>query len=359
MFAAIVAGIAGSPSARAAGPQPEAAYTIGNYPVEATAGDAVAAKDKAMQDGQQAAFRSLLKRLVPIRAYSALTKIPTVKAGDLIDGMAVRQERNSSTQYIASLDFTFRAASVRDILRAQGIPFVDTQAPESVVLPVALGDSPAEQAKLQKVWLSAWRQVDGPHALAPFKLETLKGDITPASLKPLATGEGSLLDRLATTYGNARILVAFAEEGGGQLVVTLAGQDAVGPILLRRAYKIAGGDVDYAAELASVIATGVLEGRWKAIKVESAGGIAALSQPPSQVQVFVQYANLQQWQDMRRRLSELPGVEDLQVGGVTARGADIAFRFPGGGEAFANEVGALGFDVRASGGAWILRAQGG
>ena len=41
-------------------------YTVGNYPVDARAANAVAAKERALADGQQAAFRSLLKRLVPV-----------------------------------------------------------------------------------------------------------------------------------------------------------------------------------------------------------------------------------------------------------------------------------------------------
>ena len=47
------------------------AYTIANYPVDATAGNAVAAKQQALADGQQAAFRSLLKRIVPVTATSS------------------------------------------------------------------------------------------------------------------------------------------------------------------------------------------------------------------------------------------------------------------------------------------------
>ena len=44
----------------------ETVFTVGNYPVEARADNAVAAKTQALADGQQAAFRSLLKRLVPV-----------------------------------------------------------------------------------------------------------------------------------------------------------------------------------------------------------------------------------------------------------------------------------------------------
>ena len=111
-------------------------FTIGNYPVEATAGDAVAAKEQALAEGQKAAFRSLLKRLVPVTSYKRIDKLKNVKIADLIDGVSVRSERNSTTQYIANLDFSFQVKAVRDLLRREGVPFVDLQAPTIVVLPV-------------------------------------------------------------------------------------------------------------------------------------------------------------------------------------------------------------------------------
>ena len=98
-------------------------FTVGNYPVEARADNAVAAKTKALADGQQAAFRSLLKRLVPVTSYPRLRRLPPIKAGDLVEGVSVRSERNSSTDYIASLDFSFQSKGVRDLLRREGIPF--------------------------------------------------------------------------------------------------------------------------------------------------------------------------------------------------------------------------------------------
>ena len=118
---------AGAADRRAAAAR--AVFTVGNYPVEARADNAVAAKDRALADGQQAAFRSLLKRLVPVTAYARIKRLSGVKAGDLVDGFKVRSERNSSTDYIASLDFTFQSKGVRDLLRREGIPFTDEQAP--------------------------------------------------------------------------------------------------------------------------------------------------------------------------------------------------------------------------------------
>src|SRR5262249_30825160 len=72
----------------------ESVFTVGNYPVEARADNAVAAKDRALSDGQEAAFRSLLRRLVPVTAFARLKQLPSVRAGDLIEGVKVRSERN-------------------------------------------------------------------------------------------------------------------------------------------------------------------------------------------------------------------------------------------------------------------------
>ena len=90
-------------------------FTVANYPVEARAENAVAAKTKALAEGQQAALRSLLKRLVPVTAYQRLRQLRQVPAGEMIEGVSVRSERNSTTDYIANLDFSFQAQAVRGL----------------------------------------------------------------------------------------------------------------------------------------------------------------------------------------------------------------------------------------------------
>ncbi|MHA1180480.1 MAG: DUF2066 domain-containing protein, partial [Alphaproteobacteria bacterium] len=114
----------------------EGVYTVGNYPVDARAKNAVAAKKKALAEGQKAAFRSLLKRVVPVTAYDRLKRLSSLNSSRFFEGVSVRSERNSRTRYIASLDFSFRPDSVRYVLRREGIPFVEEQAPELIVIPV-------------------------------------------------------------------------------------------------------------------------------------------------------------------------------------------------------------------------------
>ena len=74
----LAAGLALNTGAHNPATAAEEVFTVGNYPVEARADNAVAAKTKAMADGQQAAFRSLLKRLVPVTAYPRLQAVAAV-----------------------------------------------------------------------------------------------------------------------------------------------------------------------------------------------------------------------------------------------------------------------------------------
>lgn len=344
------------------------AYTVGNYPVDATANDAVAAKEKALADGQQAALKSLFKRLVPVTAYPRLAKLRPLKAGDFVDGVSVRKERNSSTQYIANLDFAFQPKAVRDVLRREGIPFVDTQAPPVLIVPVYVAPPtnttvPAalSLASGQKTWMDSWKGLDTTNALTPAKLDVMKPTITADTLKGIVAGEDNGIRIFTREYNSELALVAIAEPDlqSKKLTVTIAGRDAVGVFTLKRTYRYLINDFSYATELASLVALGTLEGRWKALKSRpSIGRSFTGSGPPAPVQMTVEFADPAQWQDLRRQIAETPGVEDIRYAGVSGRTADIALRFPGGGEGLAESLAAVGLNMRNVGGTWVVR-QGG
>src|SRR5262245_3085479 len=249
-----------APCASAAGE--DAPFTVGNYPVEARAENAVTAKGKALADGQQAALRALLKRLVPVTAHQRLRALNQLPAGDLVEGVRVRSERNSSTDYIASLDFAFEAKGVRDLLRREGIPFTEEQAPQLTV--VALWRSPAQPAPREEpAWSNVWKGLDLEHALTPVRLQALRRELAPDAVNQLAQGDDNAIRGLVAAYGGELVVLAVADQdlSAKRLTVTLAGRDAAGAFLLKRAYRIDPTDPGYASELAAVVSLGILEGR--------------------------------------------------------------------------------------------------
>ena len=168
-------------------------FTVGNYPVEARADNAVAAKDKALADGQQAAFRSLLKRLVPVTAYPRIRRLASIKAGDLIDGYKVRSERNSATRIhrqprllvpvegrarpAAPRGHTLLGRAVADRDRHPGL------APTG--RPAHRGDDPT--------WTNIWKGFDLEHALTPVKLQTCARRSSLSTINALAGGDGTAI----------------------------------------------------------------------------------------------------------------------------------------------------------------------
>jgi hypothetical protein len=336
-------------------------FTVGNYPVEARAENAVSAKSKALEDGQRAALRSLLKRLVPVTAHQRLRALREVPAGDLIEGVRVRSERNSSTDYIASLDFAFQAKGVRDLLRREGIPFVEEQAPVLTVIPLwrSSGRSlPSEEA----AWSNVWKGLDLEHALTPVRLEPLKKQVPPEAVNALADGDGSALRALIAAYGGELVLLAVADQdlAAKRLSLTLTGRDAAGAFVLKRTYRIDPGDPSYASELAAVVSLGILEGRWKAIKgagTADRGVAAAGPAGDSELLLAIEFRGMSEWQDISRKLAATPGVEELEVAGLSARGARVTLRYAEGAERLADALAQQGLSLRNAGGTWVLSQQ--
>ena len=333
-------------------------YTVANYPVEAAAENAVAAKQKALADGQQAAFRSLLKRLMPVTAYPRAKQFASVEAAELVDSVRVRSERNSATEYLANYDFTFRAKSIRDLLRREGIPFTDEQAPVTVLIPLsqAAGGAPAAPAE-QAAWTNNWRGLDLENSLTPIKIEALRKDVAPTMVAGAIAGDPGAVRSLAILYKTERLLVAATEPdtATGRLAVTLAGRDAVGPLFLKRQYRVDPADPGYVRDLASVVGLRTLEGRWKAVHTRGGGGgeIAGAA-GDTDLLISVEFRGMAEWQDISRKLSATPGVEELDVAGLSARGARVTLRYAEGAQRLTEELAQRGLSLRSNGGTWAL-----
>ena len=73
--------------------------------------------------------------------------------------------------------------------------------------------------------------------------------------------------------------------------------------------------------------------------------------------IAVEFRGMSEWQDISRRLGLVAGVEDLDVAGLSARGARITLRYAGGPERLADAVAQHGLSLRNAGGNWVLGLQ--
>lgn len=369
-FPAVVlaVGLAGAGPAAAA----NSVYKVGNYPVGATAGDAVTAKAQAMAEGQQGAFRYLMKRLVPVTSYKRLPKLPLNRIEDLIEGVSVRDEQNSSTEYIATLDFNFKSGPIQELLRSYGLPVIDQQAQVLTLLPVYAaaeaedGAAKTGLAEGQRLWRQAWAGLDLTNALTPVRIAVPGPSATNDVFLALAKGDMRKLGVIEAESSAERLVVALATPSadGAKLNVQLIGRDWTGDLLLKRDYSIYYDDLAYTSELAAIIALGVLEGRWKSRMAATDGGIAAAVSAPADwsvssplLRLRAEFASLEEWQQIRQRLNQTPGIENLQIGQLSARGAEVLLGYPGGVDALRAALAVQGLAIDDLGSQQLLRLK--
>lgn len=352
----MVAALIGAPVTPASAGSGNDVYTVANYPVEARAKDSVTAKQQAVNDGQQAALHSLMRRLVPVTAFQRLKTLGTLKAADFIDGISVRSERNSATDYIATLDFSFQPAAVRDALVRGGIPFVDAQAPQTVVIPLLRAKAGDEPAGGTNAWYDYWVSLDLDHTLTPLKLDGLKPGIGADAVNAVLTTPENLAQVFAGEYKTDRIILAIAEPdaAGRKLIVTLAGTDAAGSFSLKRPYKIIGGDTAYTEELAAVVSLGILEGRWKAVKAGAVGGVDVSADKG--LQIVAEFATLSEWNEIRAKILDTDGAFDVAISSVSARSAEVTLRHNGGMDGLVQAFAARGLTLDNASGTWRVRS---
>ena len=155
-------------------------------------------------------------------------------------------------------------------------------------------------------------------------------------------------------YGRPYVVVAIAEMDPAtkRLNVTLAGIDAVGNLYLKRSYRVDDGDTGYAMELAAVVSQGVLEGRWKVLKAgakqAARGGARCAAGAISE---------LAEWREMRQKLLQVPGVDDVRIESESAQSANLTLRYPGGPAGLSGALSSHGLTIESGANGLIVRSS--
>ncbi len=336
-------------------------YTVAKFKVEATSKNAVRAKQKAIAIGRTEAFYTLLRRITSYSTHSRLPKVDKKTIESLIDSLTVRDSKNSRVRYIASLDYSFQADSVRKLLRSYSIPFLEEQSKKIIVLPVYLTQDQSRVARdIKRDWRKAWNRQDLIHILTPVQLGHLKAVASPENIQAVLDGNHSAFQQISDEYKRTYkvdhfvMAIASASKKPGKITVSLVGSDGAGPIFLDRDYAFSSRRGRWDSEKAAYYSLQVIEGRWKIIRSEDLGGDEVASAPEN-VLVTVIFSGFKEWQKIRKKISDVPGVDALEVGSLSARGAEVSLSYPGGAERLSQKLGRFQLVLQNENGAWILR----
>ena len=346
-------------------------YTVSKIDVDITAKNADAAKAKAMADAQKRGIDTVLRRVVPFSFSAKLPDLQPQQVETLVNGMAIRKEQYSTTRYIATLDVIFNEQGVKELLTSLGIPTSEERAPMISVLPLVIDGNKVKS--VNEPWRQAWLDLDLTHGLTPANVLQPRPELEAGMVRAVLAGDAGAFAAVQRDYGSAPLIIAVGQKvEGGRFVTRLAGTDGVGRINYGRSDKLSG-TAPKAVQDAASFAYAVLENRWKATRAApdpvaapvnyEEGGTPPPQAAPQQgepgrlVTAVVVFAGLKEWQQIRGRLAQVPGLQRLEVNSLSARTASITFDYAGSLGHLQQVLGQSGFSFENREEAFVLRAR--
>ncbi len=357
----LVVGVAqGVAAAAQTGPGPADLFTARGVAVDATEQTAAAARDVALGEGQQRALDIVLRRIT-LRADQARLPAPAPEeVAALTGGLQIEDEKTSATRYLAKLTVSFKKGEIRALLRRSGIPFTETRAKPTLVLPVLEQAGALLLFDDENPWLDAWAGL-GPRDDALLPLTLPLGDLADlAAIGPAQalSGDEARLNAIGARYGVENVMVAR-----GRLTrdVAAGGRPRV-DVDLRR-YGPAGAGVvveSFAAgpaqTLAGLLETAAgriarrLEEEWKRETLLRFDTELVLS-------ARLQIAALDDWIGMRDRLRRNAMIRRVELAALSRRDAQIVLYYLGQPSQLAVSLAQDDVELIDRDGYWELRLQ--
>jgi len=302
-------------------------FTVRGIHVDKTAESATAARAAAQAEGQRLALTAMMRKLTLPEAWLSLPDVDEATAQNAVRGFQVANERTSSTRYIAEMIVSFQPEAVRRLLRGKNIAFAETQARPALLLPVLHRDGQVILWEDDNPWRGAWAALEPGNEMTPLILpigELMEINAVPAATA-LASGEEALaaLTGLAANYGANEIVIAEAAPSETGLRVTLTRRGGVGAAEpLTGSYERQGREMGEVMKAAAADMLSSLSTQWKRQIIVRDGRI-------STIVVQADFANLTEWESIRKGLTSTPLVQGMEVAGISSRGAEIRISHKG------------------------------
>ena len=139
-------------------------FTVSGIKVDATAQSAIEAQTKAINGGRTKAWQTLYRRLTKQQDWGKQPALDDATLQRLVRSYQARDQRSSTTRFVADMTYVFNANAVRRILQQSNLAYSDVTARPVLVVPLA----PAWSA--QTPWTKAWRDSRFAHGAVPLAL---------------------------------------------------------------------------------------------------------------------------------------------------------------------------------------------
>jgi hypothetical protein len=333
ILAGLVALGAGGPPLHAAGQ----VFTVPGVQVDVTAKDAMTARDQALGQAQQAAFKKLAEQLLSEEEAAAFTPPEVSVISPMVEDFEVTQEQLSAVRYIGTYTFRFKNAAVRNFFGAQGLTYTDVTRNPVLVLPFYQWGSRTVLWGQDNPFLAAWARNETNKGLVPtvIPIGDLQ-DVSDITDGDALTYDPAGLQAMLARYGADDAIVMLAapvwsdesassESRPDALSITLYQAGVAGPQMVDTIEVSAAQDEEPAMlfDRAVQAARKALQKDWKSRTLVNPA-------EANQLQTRVAFRNMAEWIETQKALRAVQGVTAVNLVSLKSNEAQIELHFQGG-----------------------------
>ncbi len=294
-----------------AAPADSKMFSAGGIKVDVTAETAAKAREQALQDGQKRALMVVMERITPDYVVEQLAELVPDDIINMVRDMSVSNEKTSSVRYMATLDVSFNADAVRDLLRQNGLPYVRTSGKQLLILPV-YKRSPAASPVLwdeDNPWLRAWNNRTVESYMIPLTVPA--GDLADNNLlnvEQVVQGDLKAAENLAKRYEAEGILVVRMTRNGAVFTVDAMAMDEATASEIKNFSFTLPLKKNTAATYANAVKKVVnhLENVWKRDQMVQFNEVTPLV-------AMVPVSTVKQWTVIQKRLDRIPLISSYNL----------------------------------------------
>jgi hypothetical protein len=317
----------------------DAIYTVTNVHVDATAASSSEALNAAITQGRAKAFQILYRRLTRQADWARQPPMDAASLLRLTRGSTTKNERRSTTRYVADVTYLFNPTAVERALRAAQIAFSQGAARPILVIPMSPGVTHGPWA--QALMSPAFRD-----SQVPFTVSSAD-DETALSALNFDSATWNDVSGIAAKYHVTDVGLAQAIYANGKMAVNIRRLSASEPSSKTSLDVPMQQTVGTTYPVAAQAAVRAMEDMWKtrsAIDLNQRGHLTA----------DVHIASLEQWGEIQTALGSVSNVTSLTVTAMDISYARVNLTYQGGLEQLREACAGAGLTLSERGGQWTL-----
>jgi hypothetical protein len=318
-------------------------FTVNGIHVDASAASASAAQLTATAQGRPKAWSALFRRITRQQDWGRQPNLDDAALQRIIKTAFPRNERRSTTRYVADMTYQFSPDGVQRALQGVGIAFALFQAKKILVIPFAPGYA------RNTAWGAALASPRFAAAVVPFALPG--GDaLDNSALGGLGFDSASWADvePAASRIHASEAVLVLAAPTPGHLTVTLRriGQGEIPTKSSIDVPLLPGGPATTYPAAADAAMRGIEE-MWKnkaAVDFSQTGRLTA----------DLRVSTLSQWSSLQTQLATVPNVSGITVQAMDIGEARVSIAYLGSVDQLKDAMAAQGLMLSKSGGEWTV-----